>query len=156
MLRTNLIALILLTTLSVYAQLPQRAAPFTAVEWEGDFPVVRVDGDWYQISQIDSLQISDILEFAKQHHPTRWKKRFGEDLMQLFEEMQYRPGKTVLLSLYKDQQRVLLETLLTFENRQMVVRYNREKNRKDPATLMYPSGTALADLQTYEQLLQST
>ena len=34
---------------------PEKASPFTAVRWDGDQPIVRVEGDWYEFAGVDDL-----------------------------------------------------------------------------------------------------
>lgn len=78
-----------------------KISPFEELRWANEWePVGRVRGTWYRINAINEIPVADILDHARTHHPRKERKRFGEDLLQLFDEMG-RPlsGNTVSLDL---------------------------------------------------------
>lgn len=81
--------------------IPKRS-PFTAVEWKGEVPRVRVDGAWFDLLELDGLAAERIVAHCKERHGTRWQKRFSEDLVQVLWELGEDPGSTVSLVLRDD------------------------------------------------------
>ena len=152
----KLILLLLSLSGAAMSQPTGVAAPFTGVKWENELPVVRVNDQWYHLEKIDSIKVTSILDYAREHHASKWRKRFGEDLMELFAGMEYQPNDSVLLTVRRNGQSIQLTAALTYENRQQVNRYNYEQNSKDPAKVLISSSAALADLRDFEQILQTT
>ena len=76
-----------------------KVAPFTGVRWEGDLPVVRVNGDWRKVVSIDGVEIDRIMEFAHERFGDRAHKRFAEDLVELLSSMGHEPDWSVTMGL---------------------------------------------------------
>lgn len=106
-----------------------KLAPFTAVRWVGDKPLVRVDGTFYELLVLDGQPAASLVAFAKEQYGRRWAKRFSEDLVQLMTEMGHPPGPSVSMSLLDvegsgkriDRPKVAM----TADNRSMAWGYNR-------------------------------
>ncbi|MDZ7846414.1 MAG: hypothetical protein U5L96_06425 [Owenweeksia sp.] len=49
------------------AQAPDKAAPFTAVKWDNDHPVVRMDNEWYSLLKINDTDVNHIIEYCKKN-----------------------------------------------------------------------------------------
>lgn len=58
-----------------------RRAPFDAVRWNGDTPEVEVDGQWYELLELEGIPARDLVEFSKRKYDSRWQKRIEEDLV---------------------------------------------------------------------------
>lgn len=100
-----------------------KLAPFTDVRWGGDSPMVEIDGDWYLLLSIDELDVKAIVAFCQETYGGKWRKRFGEDLVQVLTEMGHRPGNTVRLDLHSvgpDGERRVRDVAMTAENRRKV------------------------------------
>lgn len=97
-----------------------KSAPFTAVRWKGDTPIVRVDGAWYTAVALHGKPVEAILKFCREHYDRKWRKRFVEDLGQVFDEMKLpaaRKVKLVLKSLGGETTEV--EAEMSYRNRKM-------------------------------------
>lgn len=99
------------------------ASPFEASRWEGDRPVVRVDGKWWRLESIDGVRVGLITEFCKQTAGTSWRKRFDEDLVQAMVRLGHAPGRSVDLvvsDLETGRPVTLHDVALTRENRSAI------------------------------------
>ncbi|MCT4581090.1 MAG: S41 family peptidase [Flavobacteriales bacterium] len=68
-------------------EVPDKASPFTAVQWRNDQPEVEFKGDWYSVHTIDTIELERILTFCKNEYSGKWKRRFSEDLVEVFSDM---------------------------------------------------------------------
>jgi len=109
---------------SSFAQVPDKASPFTAVEWEGDQPKVRFDGDWYTFHAIDGLSVPSIIGYCKKEYESRWQKRFSEDFVEVLTGMGVAVKSSVQLELGKDGQRMARTGTMSEDFRDMVRDYN--------------------------------
>ncbi|REJ82158.1 MAG: hypothetical protein DWQ36_21565 [Acidobacteria bacterium] len=73
----------------------EKLAPYPALEWKDEVPFVRLDGEWYELRAIDSVETSRIVGFARQRYAGLWQKRFVEDLVEVLSEMGHPPGRRV-------------------------------------------------------------
>ena len=74
--------LALLLLLAAVPQADERSSPFSGVKWTGEKPVVRVDGDWYELVSLNGIAAAKIVAFCQKEFEERWKKRFSEDLVE--------------------------------------------------------------------------
>lgn len=110
-----------LTQFSPNAQL----SPFTAVRFDGDKVMVTYDGSEYELSAIDDLQISDLLNFCRDKYKDAWQKRFAEDLVVVFSDMGHpiNADHTVSLALIDSktgEMKNIAHATMTEENRQTI------------------------------------
>ena len=71
-------------------------SPFERVRWRGDIPIVEVGGRWYEPLTIDGIRVPLLIELCRQTEDSgRWRKRFSEDLCQVFERMGFELGRLV-------------------------------------------------------------
>lgn len=147
----NLLMFLLVTNVA-YAQdsLPEKASPFTAVNWQKDEPLVQFQGDWYQFEQLDHLSKEDILNFVKKAYPSKWKKRFSEDLVEVLAKMGYTPKLKVELSLNKAGIVNIYQGKMSQTNRVLVVENNRKKYKLKP---IITNQEALEDIEHFRDLL---
>jgi CubicO group peptidase (beta-lactamase class C family) len=98
-----------------------RVAPYTGVRWEGDRPVVCVDGIWSPLVSVDGLPIDRIMEFARSEFGSKARERLAEDLVELLATMGHSPEWEVELGLEtaSDEVRVT-RVLMTNANRAAV------------------------------------
>ena len=73
----------------------EKASPFTAVKWEKEQPIVKFNGEWYQFEKLDRFSKKQLLEYCMQRFGDKWQKRFSEDLIEVLNEMNYKPNKKV-------------------------------------------------------------
>jgi hypothetical protein len=107
------------------AEAPDKASPFTAVRWEGDEPIVRFEGEWYQFEGLDELSKAEIIAHAREAYGDRWQKRFSEDLVEVLQGMGHAPQVEVRLVLRRDGETVVETGRMSEENRRRVWRYNQ-------------------------------
>ena len=80
---------------------PKRA-PFTAFEWKDDTTVrVQVDEQWYELKSIEGVTVEELLAKCKTED-WNYRKRIGEDLIQLLRLMGQDPSNSVKLGLIDD------------------------------------------------------
>lgn len=72
-------------------------SPFQAVRWQGETPWVQIDGNWYQLDEIDGVPVKRITDFSKSLGPSMWQKHFEEDLVELMTKIGNPPGRSVTL-----------------------------------------------------------
>ena len=68
---------------------PTERSPFTRVRWAGATPHVEIEGRWYEPLEIDGLRVPLLVEFCRQTAEPEhwWRKRFAEDLVQVFDRL---------------------------------------------------------------------
>ena len=114
---------------------PDKASPFTAVKWDGDKPLVEFEGDWHEFVSLDGVTCDQLVSFCKKEYGRRWRKGFGEDLVEALRKMDKTPKTTVALVLSRDGKNVEKAGTLSKENRRKVWDYNKEHPPKaDPET----------------------
>jgi len=112
-----------LLLLAVASTAAPKLSPFTAVEFDGETPLVRFEGKWYRLVQLDSIEAGKIVAFCKERYRGKWQRRFAEDLVEVLEAMGKQPGRTIALRLTDKQtgkERRVSEAPMTKENRQAV------------------------------------
>ena len=79
----------------------RRQSPFEALRWIGDKPLVRIDGEWFELLRIDGYLTGLLVSIVQQTSPSQfWVKRFEEDLVELLTRPHDRePGDRVSLEL---------------------------------------------------------
>jgi hypothetical protein len=129
---------------SIAAQtVPDQASPFTAVRWNGDEPVVQLDGQWYDLVSLDGLTKDEMLAYARKTYGDRWQKRFSEDLVELLRGMGHPPGVEVKLALRLNGQAVAKVGRMTAANRSSVLRFNQAADAGGAASQRPPPQGAL-------------
>ncbi|MBC7864087.1 MAG: hypothetical protein IAF38_14015 [Bacteroidia bacterium] len=121
------------------AQVPEKASPFTAVKWEGETPIVRVENEWYTLKQLDGVDASKIISYCKKQYGDRWQKRFSEDLVEVMKGMGQTPQTNAKLTLVKDKATVQKTAAMTKENRQAVWKYNNAAKSDSSAVVSNPN-----------------
>ncbi|HEY2761817.1 MAG TPA: serine hydrolase domain-containing protein, partial [Pirellulales bacterium] len=76
-----------------------KVSPFTDVQFEGEQVNVVYDGQHYQLLELDSVKVEDLVSSSKKMFGDLWQKRISEDLAELLMRMGHRPGNTVKLRL---------------------------------------------------------
>jgi len=102
-------------------------SPFTAVEWDGWVPRVRLDARWYELVSLNDIPVSEIVTFCQREYEANAKKRFGEDLERVLIEMGAPAEDSVALVLRDlESQEISTKThvAMTHAKRQQVWRYN--------------------------------
>lgn len=101
---------------------PKRA-PYSAVRWKNDQPVVKIQGDWLALISIDGVTAEEIVEFSKQTYGQIWKKRFEEDLVEVMAGMGKQPTGSVQLVVQpqrSSKKQTLDNVAMTEANRQAI------------------------------------
>lgn len=84
----NLFIVLIFISSSVCAECKlDGTSPFSAVKWEKELPVVRIDGQWITPTGFDQTSVADIISFCKREYRTDWKKRFSEDFVEVLCKM---------------------------------------------------------------------
>ena len=130
----------LLGAVSAAAEPFEKTAPYTGVRWVQSPAVadvgpqtrvqVQLQGRWWELVSIAGVLAADIEGFSKENYGRRWQKRIGEDLPQLFAQMNKPLGQRVDLVLKNPQTGAVtaLEGVpMTQANRRAV----RDSNRAD-------------------------
>ena len=74
-----------------------KLSPFSGLRWNGSVPEVEIEKTWYELLAIQDVSTSDVVEFCKRRDGELWKKRFGEDLVEVLSRMGHEPASTVAL-----------------------------------------------------------
>jgi hypothetical protein len=135
-----------------FAQVPDKAAPFTAVKWENETPIVKVDEEWFTLKQIDGIDAGKIIAHCKKEYGDKWQKRFSEDLVEALKGMGHTPQTQAKLTLLKGNTTVQKTAAMTKENRQAVWQYN---NGNTSTTAPKPSA-ATTTAEPKKETVQST
>ena len=101
---------------------PKRA-PYSAIRWEGDKPVVRIGDEWLELVSIDGIAAEDIVAFSRRTYGNLWQKRFEEDLVDVLSRMGHEPDDSVRLvvrSLGSSETRTLEDVPMTEANRRAI------------------------------------
>ena len=114
----------LMISISLNAQVPDKASPFTAVKWEQDQPVVQFEGQWYDVQSIHGVSVDEILDFCKKEYDRRWQKRFSEDLVEVLTTMGHLVEKEVNLVLVQNGTEYSKIGTMSEDNRDLVRDYN--------------------------------
>lgn len=119
---------------------PEKSSPFTAVDWDGDQPVVTYQGTQYAFVSLDGLGAKQILGYCKVEHGKRWKKRFSEDLVEVLEGMGHSTRVKVKLELEKDGKVQAFIAEMTEENRDLVWEHNNAQDEDYKSPVDYGKG----------------
>lgn len=116
----------------------ERLSPFTKVVFDGDVVLVDYDNKTWHWMELNEISVKKIVESAKDQFGDRWKKRISEDLVEVLDGMNHRPGETVSLTLVdpktKDS-RFIENAVMTYENRRAVWRFNNRDVLETMTTL---------------------
>ena len=107
-----------------------KLAPYSAIRWEGEMPVVRIDDEWLALVSIDRLPVSEIIASSRRTYGEKWQKRFEEDLVEVLAGMGDEPKDTVRLVVRAPgapSRRTLEDVAMTDSNRRAIYSANNEK-----------------------------
>jgi C-terminal processing protease CtpA/Prc len=135
-------------------EVPDKASPFTAVDWGNEEPLVKFEGAWYGFVALDTLSKDRILNFCKSEYGDKWQKRFSEDMVEVLREMKHYPKKEVTITLEKDGETVHKVGLLLAANRQSVRKYNVAEMKRVATFKKISKKSALKDLGQLQTLLK--
>lgn len=102
-------------------------SPFTKVAWDGWTPHVEVDGQWYELIEIDGILTDTIMDFCRKWYDNQARKRFSEDLGQVLHSMGLIPGNKVDLTvrpLDGPQKELLKNIIMTNKKRKAGYNHN--------------------------------
>ena len=136
-------------------EVPDKASPFTAVDWENEEPLVKFEGEWYGFIALDTLSKDRIINFCKSVYGDRWQKRFSEDLVEVLRAMNYNPKKEVALKLEKDGETYNKVGILLYGNRVRVWEHNVAQEGRIEASKKITKQAALKDLVRLQTLLDT-
>lgn len=108
-------------------------SPFTDVQFDGEKIIVSWANKDHQWLEIDGIKVEDIVASSKRQFGELWQKRIAEDLVELMEGMNKRPGDTVelrLLDLDTNQELEVAKAKMTVENRAVIYQNRREAEEK--------------------------
>ena len=140
MTRISLVGLMLLafTPAAAIAQMAdEKSSPFEALRWNEDFPEVMVQSIWYRPVSIQGVEIDAIMAHCKKAHGRRAKKRFGEDLPVILQEMGHSLPAVVDLKLVRlddGVEVILTDVPSTKRNRTAIWQSNRERDQTNRRT----------------------
>lgn len=98
-----------------------KVAPFSAIRWENDQPIVRVEDRWSPLISIDDIPIEEIMEHARKEFGDQAQMRFGEDLPRVLSSFGHAPKWEVTLGLQaEDGQMKQLKVKMTEANRTLI------------------------------------
>lgn len=103
---------------------PKRA-PFSAIRWEGNKPVVRIGEEWFTLVSVDGVAVEEIVSFSRWTYVDKWRKRFDEDLVEVLTRMGHEPKETarlVVSPLGSQVTQTLEDVPMTEANRQAIYR----------------------------------
>jgi len=127
-----------------------KLAPFSAIRWEGNEPMVKIGDEWLRLVSLDGVAAEDIVSFSRWTYMDRWRKRFEEDLVEVLTRMGHEPRDTVRLvvsPLGSRAMRTLEDVPMTEANRWAI--YNANSRACDqPSRSSGPAGDSLASLIT--------
>jgi hypothetical protein len=95
-------------------------APYEAIQWRDQTPVVKISGKWYDLIAINDIPVHQIISESRSLDENTWQKHFNEDLVELMTRMGYEPGTTVKLTVNDLSARttlVLNDVPMTEDNR---------------------------------------
>lgn len=119
---------------TVHGQLaPDRSAPFTAVKWEGETPIVMLD-EWHTLTAIDGTPVKDIIAFSKKVQKSRWQKYFSEDIVEAMRGLDKPLNITSTLTLLKEGKAISKQVAVTTDNRKSVWKYNNDNKKTTPSS----------------------
>jgi C-terminal processing protease CtpA/Prc len=136
----------------------EKASPFTAINWKNNKPIVQFNNQWYQLEKIEEYDIKKILTFCKTQFGRKWKRRFSEDLVEVFKAMNYKPTVKIALTLSKNGSPKNYTGVFTEGNRRSIVLYNREKKiitSKKEVVRVITLEQAIEDINEFKKILET-
>lgn len=100
-----------------------KLAPYRAIRWEGDQPIVQIDGEWVALVSLDGITTEKIVAYCQKTYGAISQKRFEEDLVEVLAGMGHNTAETVRLvvrDLNESEERVLEQVAMTRANRQVI------------------------------------
>ncbi|MFK8111248.1 MAG: serine hydrolase, partial [Rubripirellula sp.] len=138
--RTSLIVLLAVIAFAAprcMAESFAKLAPFTDVRWNDEQPIVQIDSEWYSLVSLDEILTKDVVAFSQKQYGSKWKMRFGEDLVELLSSMGHKPKASVRLVVVphgKAKRRTLNAVAMTQANRESVRDLRLERLENAAAT----------------------
>ena len=136
-------------------------SPFTAVRWEGDVPIVQVDGQWYQLVSFHGIATSSILDTCRKRG---WdaRKRLAEDPVQIIRLMGHKIDRTTDLELRDSSDKIitLKNVVMTEANAKKIKIRRKIKNRRkikpdDAPQPLLDNKHVAEDLRVFQASLES-
>ncbi|MEO1533964.1 MAG: S41 family peptidase [Planctomycetota bacterium] len=145
------VALLVLMVVGVSGTAWGQVSPFTRVEFEDDGRVmVTLDGERVQLVSIAGLPVDELVSVSKHEFGTGWKKRIGEDLLEVLGAAEVGLDRANAIDLEvrdADEVRLIEDAPMTANNRRQVWQFNSERLEADrEATISPASLDALADV----------
>lgn len=97
-----------------------KLAPYAAIRWEGEQPVVKIGQEWVKLVSLNGIASEDIVAFSRRTYEGLWQKRFEEDLVEVLTRMGHEPKDAVRLIVRpvgSRKDRTLEDVPMTLENR---------------------------------------
>jgi RNA polymerase sigma factor (sigma-70 family) len=130
--------------LTAFSSVPQ-LAPFRGLRWHQNVAEVEVNKTWYELKAIDGLTVEQIRTSQKNKNNPDWKKHFGEDLVDVMQQLGHYPGTTVNLDVVSlDAARLarqLSNVPLTQANRDALMVWPAQNQQYLFADLRWTNGT---------------
>jgi len=60
-----------------------KLAPWDALRWKGEVPLVRIADTWYELVEIEGLGVPFLIDLAKKKADADWRERMEEDLVEV-------------------------------------------------------------------------
>ena len=95
-------------------------AAFSGLRWEGEIPVVKVEGDWFELVSISGVQASEIVAWCQENLGDKARERFREDLPVVLALMGHPTSSDVILELRKGGQLKRQKVTMTENNRRLL------------------------------------
>ncbi len=125
---------------------------FTGVRWEGDKPIVRFEGQWYELVSFHGIPAEEILKHCDDNG---WPKqvRFTDDLVQIVRLMGHKIDKTTNLVLRDENGNVVKKNDIVMTEANLRTVLGERFSRPIPLTLTREE--VLADLAEFQTNLES-
>lgn len=115
-----------------YEPAPGKSAPFTAVLWQGDEPMVYFEKEWYFVDSIYKFSAGDLLTYARQRYDGKWKKRFATEYVEICGKLDNPIAEEISLKLYDRTGKVhYAETKMTVEKRDDIKHFRDDGDLMD-------------------------
>lgn len=100
-----------------------KLSPFAAVRWDGEQPEVQLDDVWFKLVSVNGIPATEIVAYSQATFPTKWQKRFEEDIVEVLTRMGHKPGTKadlVVQSLDAGDTRTLEDVPMSAANRKAI------------------------------------
>lgn len=113
-----------------------KLSPFAAVRWQDDRPEVQIDGQWYELLQIDDVSADEIVRYCHFRYLALSRKRFEEDLVEGLTRMGHPPDDASSLTVKElpDGPTVVLENVEWTREKRNAIKRRNDGRRDDGQT----------------------